>query len=40
MDKRGFFMTFFMSVAGFIFILGGIVLIYLGIKTVTNTIYE
>ena len=38
MDKRGFFMTFFMSVAGFIFILGGIVLIYLGIKTVTNTI--
>lgn len=38
MNKHGFFTTLFMSVAGVAFILGGIVLIFMGIKVVMDDI--
>ena len=38
MNKHGFFTTLFMSVMGFVFIVGGIALIYLGIKVVVDDI--
>ena len=38
MNKHGFFTTLFMSVMGFVFIIVGIALIYLGIKVVVDDI--
>jgi len=38
MNKHGFFITLFMSVMGFVFIIAGIALIYLGIKVVVDDI--